>query len=244
VVPLTPAPAAPEADFINSVEMPFRIVPNPEDAQRKIAFCIWETRNKDFDLYLRETRMTRAWSKEPPASTDPLHPVTCVSLDDATAYCEWLTNRERKAGLISAKVRYRLPTDYEWSCAAGIRGQGAELPNTRLGQKQNGVQMYYWGKAGTPNAASGNFGLVDDGYPRTAPVGSYSPNQFGLYDVGGNVYEWCSDLSESGQYIVRDASYADSSPAEVFLVSHRFVDSRSTRTPELGFRVVRAELGK
>ena len=53
-----------------------------------------------------------------------------VSWDDATAFCAWLTERERKAGKLSANERYRLPSDHEWSCGVGIGGRedAAMLP--------------------------------------------------------------------------------------------------------------------
>ena len=101
------------------------------------------------------------------------HPVTHISWNDASAYCEWAGKR--------------LPTEAEWEFAA--RGG--------LAQKR-----YAWGDELTPggehrcNIWQGVFpdeNSADDGYKSTAPVDAYEPNGFGLYNVAGNVWEWTRD---------------------------------------------------
>lgn len=101
------------------------------------------------------------------------HPVVHIAWDDAAAYAEW--------------VGKRLPTEAEFEFAA------------RGGLDRN---LYVWGNELKPggrwpaNIWQGRFPMhntVEDGYERTSPVRAFPPNGFGLYDMGGNVWQWCSD---------------------------------------------------
>lgn len=108
------------------------------------------------------------------------HPVVCVSWDDAAAYCKWAGKR--------------LPTEAEFEYAA--RGG--------LTQK-----AYVWGDEFRPNGKimantfQGHFpnkNQQQDGFARTSPVGSFAANGFGLQDMAGNVWEWCSDWYRPDYY--------------------------------------------
>jgi hypothetical protein len=166
---------------------------------------IWETRVGDYAQFVKESG--HAAPRPPYFPQDPDHPVVNVSREDAQAFCEWLTIRERKAERISQSHVYRLPTDLEWSQMAGLQEEEGISPNWRDAHKQ---RVYPWGvswpdaekvgnfadmaTARTPgNASDRTIAGYDDGFPFTAPVGSFPPNNLGLYDLSGNVQEWVED---------------------------------------------------
>ncbi|MCX6278122.1 MAG: SUMF1/EgtB/PvdO family nonheme iron enzyme [Bacteroidetes bacterium] len=173
------------------------------------------------------------------------HPVIHVSWNDAVEYCRWLSGKTGNT--------YRLPTEAEWEYAAG---NGAKHTRYSWG---NGEP---WGKNGgnvADEAAKRKFSGwtifsgYDDGYVFTSPVGTYNPNEFGLYDMTGNVWEWCSDWYGAQYYQGSPASNPEgpsSGSDRVFrgggwLIYPQYCRTsyRSDRTPGyrnyyLGFRLV------
>ena len=170
------------------------------------------------------------------------HPVASISWNDAVAFIKWLNRKE-------GTDRYRLPTEAEreYACRAGT-----DTP-------------FYWGSS--PDGRYANFGdlsyskahpkdkyinkSADDGYAYTSPAGSFRPNSFGLFDMSGNMYDWCSDWygdypsghvtdpegPSSGKYrVLRGGSWGN------IAGSLRSADRRGTpygRSLLTGFRVAR-----
>lgn len=111
------------------------------------------------------------------------HPVVCINWSDAQAYVQWLSRK--------TKQRYRLPTEREWEYAARA-GVSAPYPwqggVNRLCEHANGADARLSLQRADLPAQN-----CDDGFPYTAPVGSFSPNAWGLFDMHGNAMEWVED---------------------------------------------------
>jgi formylglycine-generating enzyme required for sulfatase activity len=122
--------------------------------------------------------------RRPGFAQQSTHPVTCVSWDDAVAFCQWLSQKEGRT--------YRLPTEAEWECACRAGTDTLSFwgddPDAGEGYLNAGDET------GTPSGGAWmhKFGFRDR-YVTTSPVGRFKPNAFGLHDMLGNVAEWCSD---------------------------------------------------
>ena len=193
----------------------------------------WETRVRDWAAFCNATQ--RAFEKPdfPQTETDP---VVKVNWRDATEFCEWLTEKERRENLLDETETYRLPTDPEWSVAAGLPNETGATPEERDGRIRG---EYPWGNQWPPPPSAGNYAGPNDGFAATSPAGSFKPNSLGIYDLGGNVWEWCSDFYKSGSRwgVLRGASWANSNRGEL-LTSYRNVVDRNERDVIYGFRCV------
>ena len=199
-----------------------------------IRMCIWETRVRDYAAFCAATaRHVEA----PDFAQTETHPVVKVSWADAEAFCKWLTQKELDEDLLEDGQFYRLPTDAEWSLAAGLPDEGGATPEERDGKIRG---QFPWGKSWPPPARAGNYAGAGDGFAQTAPVGSFEPNEHGLFDLGGNVWEWCEEgYKGSGRFkdwgVLRGGSWANGSRSEM-LLSYRNVVDRNDRDVIYGFR--------
>lgn len=234
--------ATKDTPFENSLGMKFVPVPGTD-----VLFSVWHTRVADFRAYAEATAYRQtgvdqdaSWERPGFAQSDD-HPVVGVSWEEAKAFCRWLTEKERSEGKIGEEQEYRLPSDAEWSVAVG----GGKYP---------------WGNSWPPPKGSGNYdpSLAVDSYEHTSPCGKLGPNEFGLCDMGGNVWQWCEDWyrSEMNEYAVlnrfpflkkdgggkkyRVARGASWNPVDVgsLLSSHRRGGAPSLRRTDYGFRCV------
>jgi formylglycine-generating enzyme required for sulfatase activity len=256
--------AAKEQPWQNSLGMKFVLV-----AGTQVLFSIWDTRVQDFSAFIDSTGYNATggmWSlgwdgwkqrgatwKEPGFFQGSTHPVVGVSYDDAKAFCEWLTKQERGSGALPEGMRYRLPTDQEWSVAVGLDSEAGNTPQEKASTKN----LYPWGTRWPPPPGAGNYcGMesrtgneprdwvvlegYNDGYARTSPVGSFAANKNALYDMGGNVWQLCEDLSGSENKfpVERGASWVNPYPG-VLLLSFRLNEiTRDARWAGVGFRCV------
>ncbi len=109
-----------------------------------------------------------------------------MSWDDAKAFCQWLTKKEWNEGKLRASQGYRLPTDVEWSLVVGLPKESGATPPDKDSRIKG---VYPWGNQWPPPKGAGNYNpeLAVDSFEKTAPVGSFAANRYGLHDLGGNV---------------------------------------------------------
>lgn len=236
----------------------------PVTLQRPFYFGVREVTNAEFRHFRPEhlSGVVRDRSLD-----QDNHPVVNVTWRDAALFCNWLSAQEGlppayvargEEGLVAvtpATTGYRLPTEAEWEWVARYQGGSA-------------TRRYPWGSALPIVPRSGNYAdttalelldvaleQYDDGFETTAPVGSFAPNELGVYDLGGNVAEWTNDYytvyvdltgagpsvdppgPTSGQSrVLRGSSWRTPSITELRLASRSRFDGKSD---SIGFRIAR-----
>lgn len=214
-----------------------------------VQFSIWQTRVSDFEAFAGAVNLRSTAWKGPGFKQAPNHPVVNVTWQEAIAFCKWLSDKEHKDGALPANTIYRLPTDLEWSVAVGLAEESGKNPEAR----DMGVpDVYPWGNQWPPPAGAGNYTGeetgsdvaikgYDDGFAWTSPVGSFPPNKYGLYDMGGNVWQWVMDAwnGESKHKVLRGASWYNGALKLSLLSSCRVHAAPDSSTDNYGFRIVR-----
>lgn len=198
--------------------------------------------------------------------SNPTQPVVKLTWEQAALYCNWLSEQEGLppfytvdgesiTGFNADSTGYRLPSEAEWEWAARVDGDPTNL------------LRFPWGAELPPPVNHGNYADVstasflgrvllnyNDGYTGTAPVGSFSPNQNGFFDMGGNAAEWVHDFYGAGglgstsaeinplgpttgtYHVIRGSSWAHGAVTELRL---SFRDYNNIARDDVGFRVAR-----
>ncbi len=200
------------------------------------------------------------------SGSNPTHPVTQIDWQTAALFCNWLSTQQGlphayypkngKLVLDPSSIGYRLPTEAEWEWSARVAGRRSEPQH-----------KYPWGNTANVPSGAGNFADTStvasvpdripnysDGFPGLAPVGSFSPNSMGIYDLGGNVAEWVHDYygielvlpgrklvdptgPENGlDHVVKGSSWRSGNETELRYSFRTYSDSPSDH---IGFRIAR-----
>ena len=216
-----------------------------------VDFSVYLVTRKDFEAFSKATNLKPEHWRNPGFEQSPDHPVVNVTWKEADAFCKWLTDKERKSGNLKSTESYRLPTDTEWSKAVGLPAESGATPEERDMRVED---VYPWGTQWPPPAGAGNFAgeetvteLPIEGYndkfPNTSPVGSFRANASGLYDMGGNVWQWVQDSFDGSTpaKTLRGGSWYNGAIKMSLLSSCRIKSSPETINDTYGFRIVKGK---
>jgi len=137
------------------------------------------------------------------------HPVDSISWNDAMTFCQKLTTKEKAAKELPDDFSYSLPTESQWEALVA----NASLTNAVM-------------KLNDANCSS------------TAPVGSLGPNSLGLYDMRGNVMEWCLDAHDPSYHVLRGGGWDTIAEPSSRIIFRWFAKPADNLQNDFGFRVV------
>nr|WP_240793259.1 formylglycine-generating enzyme family protein [Arthrobacter crystallopoietes] len=203
----------------------------PADVTGTIAGAPWW-------VSVREANWAHPYGRRSDWQDFPDHPVVQISWNDAQAYCSWAARK--------------LPTEAQWEYAArgGLEGRRYPWGNELLGSGDTHLCNIWQGEFPRTN-------LKQDGFLGTAPVRSFPPNGYDLYEISGNVWEWCADWFLPKYYrnsplvnplgptigrgrVMRGGSYlCHDSYCNRYRVAARSSNSPDSASSNCGFRTVR-----
>jgi formylglycine-generating enzyme required for sulfatase activity len=220
---------------------------------------------KDYQAFCDATK--RPWKKPPFPQTDD-HPAVEISWADAHAFCEWLSQKEGKKYRMptdhefscaigigdkedpnekpsSAKTKF--PNEFPWGTQWPPPDGTGNYYGTEVKEPSSPEQQALMTKLGFIGPKTNveeklkQIGNFHDGWIFTSPVGSFPPNKFGLYDMGGNAWQYCEDPYSSAAngktplYVLRGGSFGDTRP---LLMQSSYRSHHNTSYWAFGFRVV------
>ncbi len=230
--------------------------------QRPFYMGIREVTNKELRQFL-STHDSGSFKRE--SLNRETLPAVAISWRQAALFCNWLSLKDslkpvyvQRGGKLIAEDPvgngYRLPTEAEWEYCARYNGNRSAL-------------KYPWGTSYPPSVVIGNFAdlsakdlmmnvlsVYNDGYPVSAPPGKFKPNALGLYDMGGNVSEWCHDHysifsfnsqksyvdpkgpADGRHHVIKGSSWMHSGISELRFAYRNYSDGKRS---DVGFRICR-----
>jgi hypothetical protein len=245
-VPAAPVPNRPrfESGWTNSFGQAFVRIPGTA-----VLFAVTETSLRDY----ARLETNRAAIKRLRLQTDD-HPVVNLRWRDATNYAWKLTVMERQAGVLGPQDHYRLPSDHEWSLAAGVSTNSPALEVHEQRGNPLAKKADRWWSLKQPPPPDGNFGGEEfesdrllklqphlpgfrDEFITTAPINSLGTNALGLHHMPGNVSEWCQDQDREGKHWARGAAWDTADSAKLAKLQ-LWTKAAGEVSGSIGFRLV------
>ena len=213
-------------------------IPNEEQAAVTLTKPFWLGKTEVTQGQWKQVMGTEPWKGKDYVQADKDCPATYVDWNDATAFCQLLTDTDQKNGKLPAGESYRLPTEAEWeyACRAGTTTEFS------FGDNESTLGQYAWFDG---NTAGGEHYAHAVGFKR--------PNPWGLHDMHGNVWEWCSDWygnalpggadpvgpGGGSNRVDRGGSWGNS--PDYCRSAYRSIHDPSSRSSYLGFRLARSQ---